>query len=51
VAGVEAEDYVYDEEPDEAPGMTGQELMEIDGELDIALPKICGKGRRLLTTT
>ncbi|KAF5023073.1 hypothetical protein F66182_4885 [Fusarium sp. NRRL 66182] len=29
-AGVEAGDYVYDDEPDEAPGVTGQELMEID---------------------
>ncbi|KAF4463921.1 elongation factor 2 [Fusarium albosuccineum] len=28
--GVEAGDYVYDDEPDEAPGVTGQELMEID---------------------
>ncbi|KAJ3471673.1 hypothetical protein MRS44_001772 [Fusarium solani] len=30
-AGVEASDYVYDDEPEEAPGVTGQELMEIDG--------------------
>ncbi|KAH7001300.1 P-loop containing nucleoside triphosphate hydrolase protein [Ilyonectria destructans] len=29
-AGVEANDYVYDDEPEEAPGVTGQELMEID---------------------
>lgn len=29
--GVEAGDYVYDDEPDEAPGVTGQELMELDG--------------------
>ncbi|KAM5355193.1 hypothetical protein ACJ41O_001839 [Fusarium nematophilum] len=29
-AGVEAGDYVYDDEPEEAPGVTGQELMEID---------------------
>ncbi|RGP66959.1 elongation factor 2 [Fusarium sporotrichioides] len=28
--GVEAGDYVYDDEPDEAPGVTGQELMELD---------------------
>ncbi|KAK7404008.1 hypothetical protein QQX98_010235 [Neonectria punicea] len=28
--GVDAGDYVYDDEPDEAPGATGQELMELD---------------------
>jgi len=28
--GVEASDYVYDDEP-EAPSVTGQELMELDG--------------------
>ncbi|PNP85878.1 hypothetical protein FNYG_00934 [Fusarium nygamai] len=28
--GVGADDYTYDDEPDEAPGVTGQELMEID---------------------
>jgi hypothetical protein len=30
-AGVEAADYVYDEEPEETGGVTGQELMELDG--------------------
>ncbi|KIL93172.1 elongation factor 2 [Fusarium avenaceum] len=29
-AGVEAGDYIYDDEPEEAPGVTGQELMELD---------------------
>lgn len=29
--GVDAGDYVYDDEPEEADGVTGQELMEIDG--------------------
>lgn len=29
--GVDAGAYVYDDEPEEAPGVTGQELMEIDG--------------------
>lgn len=29
--GVEANDYVYDDEP-EAPSVTGQELMELDGK-------------------
>ncbi|KFA48897.1 hypothetical protein S40293_02574 [Stachybotrys chartarum IBT 40293] len=28
--GVQADDYVYDDEPEEAPRATGQELMEID---------------------
>ncbi|UZP46172.1 hypothetical protein NXS19_013984 [Fusarium pseudograminearum] len=28
--GVEAGDYVYDDEPDEAPSVTGQELMQLD---------------------
>lgn len=30
-AGAEAGDYIYDDEPEEATGVTGQELMEIDG--------------------
>jgi len=29
--GVDAGDYVYDDDPEEAPDVTGQELMEIDG--------------------
>jgi hypothetical protein len=29
--GVDAGAYVYDDEPEEAPEATGQELMEIDG--------------------
>ncbi|KAF9768159.1 hypothetical protein IL306_014572 [Fusarium sp. DS 682] len=29
--GVAADDYTYDDEADDAPGTTGQELMEIDG--------------------
>lgn len=32
-AGDEAADYAYDDEQEEAPSVTGQELMELDGKL------------------
>lgn len=38
-AGVDAGDYVYDDEPEEAEGVTGQELMEIDGTFTMPNPQ------------
>lgn len=34
-AGVDANDYIYDDEQDEAPSHTGQELMELDGKAQV----------------
>lgn len=41
VRGVDAGNYAYDDYPEEAPEATGQELMEIDGELRLWSPDSC----------